>query len=107
MVSQLLLVRWPPICSHWLALDRRAIDHPLELTDAEWEELYGELKLGAERRGLEFDPSPLRRFARYWKLQGGSVPDSIFPRGGRVERLRDARSTVPPVVLFGIMSGRL
>ncbi len=65
------------------ALDRRAIDHPLELTDAEWEELYGELKLGAERRGLEFDPSPLRRFARYWKLQGGSVPDSIFPRGGR------------------------
>jgi hypothetical protein len=65
------------------AFDKRAIDHPLEFTDVEWEELYGELKRGAERRGLEFDPSPLRRFARYWKLQGVSVPDSIFPRGER------------------------
>ena len=64
-------------------LDKRAVDHPLELTEREWDELYGELKRGAEKRGFEFDPSPLRRFARYWKSQGVSVPGSLFSKGER------------------------
>ncbi len=80
------------------ALDKRAVDHPLELTEHEWDELHHELKHEAEKRGFEFDPSPLRRFARYWKLQSASVPGSIFSKEEKDVALRAEYSTASRIV---------
>lgn len=60
------------------ALEKRVLLHPMEMSHDDWKELLDELKRIAKDRQREWDPSPLRRFARYWRGRGASVPNDIF-----------------------------
>lgn len=63
------------------SLEKRLLSHPLEFSETDWIELKNELENAVQENKTDFDPWPLRRFARYWRSQGSSVPIEIFAEG--------------------------
>ena len=60
------------------ALDQRLAHHPAEFEREEWIDLRNLDIDSAKTRGIDYDPSPIRRFARYWASIGSAVPPEIF-----------------------------
>ncbi|MBK6638310.1 MAG: hypothetical protein IPG34_11955 [Rhodocyclaceae bacterium] len=61
-----------------VVLNRYALQSPAELSEDDWLTVEEMLKEASAKSEAAFDPSALRRFARYWKARGSAVPQSIF-----------------------------
>jgi hypothetical protein len=81
-----------------ISLEKRLLIHPLEMTGNDWIEFLNELEKAAKDNKLEFDPSSIRRFARYWQSQGASVPPEIFSGANDQQTERSAWSTASTFV---------
>lgn len=81
-----------------ISLEKRLLSHPLEFVENDWVELKEELEKAVQDNETEFDPSPLRRFARYWRSQGANVPMEIFAEGSGQQTERSSWSTASTFV---------
>lgn len=80
------------------SLEMRRLLHPLEFGESDWIELKNDLEKEAQNSKTEFDPSPLRRFARHWRSQGANVPQEIFAEGANQLADRSEWSTASTFV---------